>query len=395
MPESFSSSSSSSSSSPPEIGVGASDTVLLAVSGVGFCLMALTMFFYIIPKLKNANELLDDEDELDENGKPISYDEKLARITDVSSLNRAQRRARARHIMKQKRKEDGNVVAQQQQQQQQDGNNDEPPVQDIPPMNDNNDNNHQHHNLRHLSRKERTERAKQKEREERRALESVRRREQQKVEEVLHRQKMEKDRQKAIEAEQQRQHRVKQRETDELVAYQNWRTFLPIIKGAAQEGGTWDTTNRGDDEDNDNNVLTVHEWIKELNEPDSDDDGTSRTKIVTISSLSKRFGAPPEQVRSRIHELLVSGRVAGILEEEQKDVSTTAAATGENSATNDSIAIGENEEDFHDGYFIYVPWKELSLLASQIEKQEDKITLKDMQRICRDHLFSSSYPKKS
>ena len=380
---------SSSSSSPPEIGVGASDTVLLAVSGVGFCLMALTMFFYIIPKLKNANELLDDEDELDENGKPISYDEKLARITDVSNLNRAQRRARARHIMKQQRKEDGNVVAQHQRE---DENNDEPPVQDIPPMNENNNSNHQNHNLRHLSRKERTERAKQKEREERRALESVRQREQQKVEEELHRQKMEKDRQKAIEAEQQRRHRIKQRETDELIAYKNWRTFLPIIRGAAHEGGKLGTTNKRDDGDDDNNVLTVHEWIKELNEPDSDDDGTSRTKIVTISSLSRRCGVPPEQVRSRIHELLVSGRVAGILEEEEKDDSTAAAA-GENGVANDSSVKGAYEEDFHDGYFIYVPWKELSLLASQIEKQEEKITLKDMQRICHDHLFTSSDQK--
>ena len=341
--------------------------------------------------MKNANELLDDEDELDENGRPISYDEKLARIKDVSTLTRAQRRARARHIMKQQRKEDSNVAVQQQQ----DDNNDEPPVQDIPPMNENNNNNHQtHHNLRHLSRKERTERAKQKEREERRAQESLRRREQQKVEDMLHQQKMEKDRQKAIKAEKQRQQRIQQRETDELLAYQKWRTFLPIIKD-----DTLGTTTIRDDgvEDNDNNVLTVQECIKELNEHDKINDGSNRTtKIVTISSLSKRCGVPPEQVRSRIHELLVSGRVTGILEEGKDDPTTTAAPSDEcvaNSSTNGTKT--ENEEDFHDGYFIYVPRNILSVLASEIEKQDDKVTLKDIQQLCRDHLFSSSNPRNS
>lgn len=357
----------SSSTPPPEIGVGASDSILIAVSGVGFCFLAWTVYYYIIPKLKTAHDLRVD---VDENGNEITYDEKLAR-TDVSTLNRAERRARARYIMKQQRKaaqpDGGNgdefavdgqaanggggvnddiAILQQ--------NENEPQVQDIPQIANNN-----HPNLRHLSRKERAERAKQKEREERRALETVRRREQQKVEDELHQRKKEKERQRTIQAEKDRQKRMQQREEDELTAYHQWRTFLPNPQ--SRSGGS-----SGSDD-----VLSVHEWISELNTD------SKKTKIVPISALSKRFGVPPDYVRSRIHELLLIGRITGILE----DNLAGSIATGTMSA----------EERLDDGYFIYVPLEHLSALASSLQK-EDTITRKDVQRMISEHLFTSHAP---
>ena len=79
----------------PEINVSVSDSILLVVSSVGFVILATTIYSIIITRLKTAQEIDEDEE--------TDYDEKLTNA-DVSTLNRAQRRARARHIMKQQRR---------------------------------------------------------------------------------------------------------------------------------------------------------------------------------------------------------------------------------------------------------------------------------------------------
>ncbi|KAL3926484.1 MAG: hypothetical protein SGARI_005591, partial [Bacillariaceae sp.] len=133
----------------PEISVGASDSLLLGVSIVGFLLMAYTIYSIILSKVKSAQEIEDEENE-------TSFEDRLARA-DVSTLTRAQRRARARHIAKQQRRvatgvegldhADGEHNPQQQ-----------PEEQDVPPMEDDT---HHAGSLRHLSRKERQKAAKE------------------------------------------------------------------------------------------------------------------------------------------------------------------------------------------------------------------------------------------
>lgn len=81
-----------------EIGVGFSDTFLLAASLTGLCVLAATAYSIIMVRLKTAKQV-----EADELADGYNYDQSLKQA-DVSKLSRAQRRARARAIMKEQRR---------------------------------------------------------------------------------------------------------------------------------------------------------------------------------------------------------------------------------------------------------------------------------------------------
>ena len=79
----------------PNIGVGVSDAFILTISLIGFVFLGWTIYSIILAKTKTARELeAEDQD--------VSYEDRLAQA-DVSTLNRSQRRARARIMMKKNR----------------------------------------------------------------------------------------------------------------------------------------------------------------------------------------------------------------------------------------------------------------------------------------------------
>jgi hypothetical protein len=240
----------------PDISVGVSDTVLLLVSGAGFVFLAVTIYSIVLAKLKSSEEI-------EEEGKEFNYDEKLANA-DVSTLNRAQRRARARHIMKQQRRitPAGGVLGE---------------------NGDIDDNNQvQENEASHLSRKDRQKAAKSAEKEERRLYENERRQQQQEAQKLAQQEKKERERLMTEKTDEERQARYEQRITEELTDYENWRTFLASPDGS--------------------NVLTVKEWIAEL----------QKSRLVYVKKLAERFDISRETVEERIQHILAASRVTGI-----------------------------------------------------------------------------------
>lgn len=316
----------------PEINVGASDAVLLTISIIGFAMLIVTIYSIIILRLKSAEEINEEE-------KDLSYDERLANA-DVSTLNRAQRRARARHLMKQQRRIDGNVG---------DGAGDVPPaggggvdddgvvdrgavdggglaqlaIADVAGPNVNNSG-----NIRQLSRKERQKAAKAAEREERRLFEEDRRRQQQEAQAVAQREKKEREKRQAERAEIERLARQVQRETEEQTAYEEWKMFLASPDGSKK--------------------ISVLEWIQEL------ETSSSTSRIVYVQDLSNRFHVPSETVIGRIQQLIQAGRIAGIL-------------------------------DCKDQSFLYITWEEMETIASYVRNQ-DEISLDQLAKKSKELL---------
>lgn len=89
------------STANPEVSVGASDSLILAVAITGFSVLAATLYFLLIRPTNAADPTR--RDHHDENGGALlSYGQlKQAKVVD---LNRAQRRARARTIAKEETK---------------------------------------------------------------------------------------------------------------------------------------------------------------------------------------------------------------------------------------------------------------------------------------------------
>ena len=77
------------------------DMTLLSVSVAGFCVLAVTIYKIILAKTGNATSTHNGRD--DNDTEQLTMEERLLRA-DVSTLNRAQRRARAKAIMKEQRR---------------------------------------------------------------------------------------------------------------------------------------------------------------------------------------------------------------------------------------------------------------------------------------------------
>jgi hypothetical protein len=330
--------------------IGASDAVLLAVSFAGFCMLAWSMYSIVLAKLKTAEELRQEAEE-----REISYEERLAKA-DVSTLNRAQRRARAKHIMKQQRRlagADGEMIddplhqeqqlvapQQQQQQQHQQQQHDE----HVPAFHGDS----HHANTQHLlSRKERQKAAKQVELQERKLLEEDRRNEQKKAQEAAKARRKTKELHKTLQMERERKERREQQEADELANYRAWKIFLEnekSIRNNHDENG---------DGQNQSNTITVQEWIGELKE----------NRIVYLSDLADRFEVDESAVHDRIQELLDTSRLCGILEKDDGD-----------------------DESSNYARFLYISANEMSELASFVKSQDQIITPRGFAKHIKEHL---------
>jgi DDRGK domain len=275
----------------PDIAVGASDRLLLGVSFLGFGVMAYLVYNMVLRQVKSARQMRDEERE-----RQTTFEEKLTRA-DVSTLNRAQRRARARLIAKQQRRiatgqdafmmmmdDDDNTIID-------DGDQDQMlEEEDIPPFQEDT---HHTTSLRHLSRKERQKAARQIELQERKVLEEERRKEQEELQKEERLKKRERERQKASQMEEERKKRQEQRAAQEMTAYHSWRIFLPRPKAGAV-----------DEKDLPKGCITVKNWKEEL----------YKDPVVKISELSRRFWVSKQVVRERISELLETDRITGVLE---------------------------------------------------------------------------------
>jgi hypothetical protein len=316
---------------PDNMSIGASDTVLLAVSFAGFCMLAWSIYSIVLAKLKTAQELQQEAEE-----REISYDERLAKA-DVSTLNRGQRRARAKHIMKQQRRlagADGEMIDdplhQEQQlvllQQQQDHD------ENVPAFHGDS----HHANTQHLlSRKERQKAAKQVELQERKLLEEDRRDEQKKAQEAAKARRKAKELHKTLRTEREKKERREQQQAVELSNYRAWKIFLETERSISNNN------NESDDDDGDSrsNAITVLEWIGEL----------KQNRIMYLSDLADRFEVDESAVRDRIQELLDTSRLSGILEKDGDENSSSAR-------------------------FIYICPNEMSKLASFVKSQDQIIT---------------------
>jgi hypothetical protein len=247
-----------------EIGVGFSDAVLIAASVTGFVIMATTVYSLIVMRLKSSKEVAKEE-LAGGNG----YEEQLAHA-DVSTLNRTQRRARARAIMKQQRRALVNTDHLDAEM----GSDDEG-SEDGETVNPTN-------NRAQLSRKERQRAAKATEKDERRVLEDERLEQQKQAQDDAQKQKREKEREDARKQEAARLSEKKQKEEQEIAEFEAWKAFLSSPKRSQ----------------------SVQEWIDEMKD----------RRTVLTTEIATSFELPEEKVVQRIQELIKDGRVAGVME---------------------------------------------------------------------------------
>ncbi|KAL3944598.1 MAG: hypothetical protein SGBAC_001310 [Bacillariaceae sp.] len=239
----------------PEFNIGFSDSVLLIVSILGSVFLAITVHSIVLSKVKSKEEIEAEE---------LTYEDQLVN-SDVSMLTRAQRRARAREIMKQQRR-----VA----------------PTDTPTDSENtlieDENPFETSTGPRLSRKDRQKAAKAAEKEERKRFEDDRRRQQEESQKIARREKQEREQRMSQQAEAERKARQEQRLVEEMVAYKEWKTFLASPDGSAS--------------------LTVKEWIQEL----------QSNRYADVDSLANRFQVDKETVKNRIQVLMNESRIAGI-----------------------------------------------------------------------------------
>ena len=244
------------------------------------------IYTIILLRLKNRAELQQEDEEYLEKKK---YEEILTE-TDVAQLSRAQRRARARHIMKQQRR----VVAPQHQQQpaahgregggggalavlaqhQDDDDNHHP----------DDDDNSSHHPV--LSRKERQRLAKAAEREERKVLEQERKEQQEWAQKQAQQRKLERLEAQARQQEQERLRQVQEKIAADKAKKEAWETFL-VNQGSATK-------------------LLVNDWIQKC----------KMNRFISLDALVEEFAVSLETVRDRIQQLVKEQRVAGVFASE-------------------------------------------------------------------------------
>lgn len=250
----------------PKVGVGFSDKALLTVSVAGFTAMAVVVYCIIIARVKANDELEKGQDDSD-----LDYEDELLR-SDVKTLNRAQRRARAKALMKRQRRADSHT-----------GGGDE---------NDNNQNEqrgqdpqqqHEDSDQPHLSRKERQKAAKAAEKKERQLLDGERQEEQRRAQEAAQEEKKKRLQLEAERAQEEKLRREQEQQEKQRKAFENWETFLAS----------------SDQEES----ISVKEWTEEL----------KVSRIVSIEKLAERFNIDSDKVTKRIRDLVKAGRVTGVI----------------------------------------------------------------------------------
>jgi DDRGK domain len=246
--------------------VGLSDRILVGISIVGFT--TLVYFLHSIVLARGGNVDGDDDDGLSEN-------ERLVRA-DVTTLNRAQRRARAKAIMKDQRR------AQQ-----------PPTPTNGEHANDRDENVNDNvavvetNRIPRLTRKEREQHAKVAEKEERRRFQEQREGEQKQA--LLEAQHKKKERMLAATQRQLDDEQQKASEgTARIERERNlWYTFISSFLG------------------NNLPLMTVSEFL----------DKCQTDRIVDVETIATTYGVTPGYVVDRIATLMSQGRIAGFFQE--------------------------------------------------------------------------------
>ena len=273
-------------SNEPEYEVGVSDTTILIISVVGFGVMTVLVYFIIVARTKSADELENDD------GNDIDYEEELLKA-DVKNLNRAQRRARAKALMKRQRRAPNSGTDAPLDRNDENNNNDQLALMEE----EGGENDDLYNSATHLSRKERNAAAKATERKARHLLEEERREDQRRAMQTA---KEEKRKRLQLEEEKAREDRIARdlaKERQKQEDYNRWNIFLASPKDAAK-------------------MITVEEWVQELN-GDGNNHPSSKSSIVSLDTLTSRFDVSLEVTTNRIRQLVQEGRVTGILDEEQ------------------------------------------------------------------------------
>jgi hypothetical protein len=264
--------------SDSEIGIGFSDRILLGVSIVGF-----TALVYIVHSLlsglRGGGTGSDDDNHHDADG--LTDEERLLRCTDVNSLNRTQRRVRAKAIMKEQRRVHHPSVELVMEDNDENGGDAGPVAEDVAVPT---------HRvpLPILSRKERQQQAKVAEKEERRLFQDERELQQKLVQLEAQRQKKERliaATQRLLEEEQKKAIEEATREENERDL---WYTF--IVTTASNE-----TTLV---------KKSVAEFVQEC----------QKNRVVDIQKMASQYNVEPSYITDRIKQLIADGRIAGFFQ---------------------------------------------------------------------------------
>lgn len=227
------------------------------------------MFSVIMIRLKTREEI---EKESDQN-----YEARLVR-SDVDGLSRAERRARARAIMKQQRRVQ---PERRNDQHAQGGEEDARQVVAVPAVEPEDVDDDLAPAGGQMSRKERLKRAKATEKEERKLMQEQRQKHQQTVELTAQQERRDRESRLMVELESERQQQRRVREEAEQKLLSEQKTFLSTHSSS----------------------LTVEEWISEL----------QVMRSMSIDDMARRFQVPSELVVGRIKELIKQQRVTGII----------------------------------------------------------------------------------
>lgn len=285
---------------PPETqgdasAVALSDKTLLVVSLTGFIVLATTLYFVLIRPSKCADELDDRE-----GGSGINYDDELDHA-DVRTLNRAQRRARARNRMKKNRRIDPRPPGQQHNQGEgEDGAGDGDgaaaaagAVADADQMHQllldadapaaqGSDGEQDDYNHR-LSRKERAKLAKAAEREERRLYEKERQVAKKKAEAAAAAERKEREKDKEAAALEEKKRRALEAEEHERADHREW---IMLFAGSQNHSTT-----------------TVKDFIERARQ----------RKIWPIGDMAGEYGVTANEAQSRLEQLISDDRLFGIV----------------------------------------------------------------------------------
>jgi len=318
----------------PKAEVPFSDSLLLSVSVAGFCVLAVTVYKIILAKTsKNGggDETNDPDGDAD-----LTPEEWLVRRANVATLNRAQRRARAKAMMKEQRRAAPVVqhqpVAGEGEQQ-----------QVVAEAEENDDNNH--HPL--LSRKERQAAAKALEREERLRYQSERQRQQEQALQAAQRLK-----QNRRAAEQQSKHEAavaEQRRRDAERAA--WETFLSSSTCAAK-------------------TQSVDEFVQQAH---SSTAAANHDRAVRLAAVASDFDVTVDVVAERLEQLVREGRLAGFFDD------------------NDNTDNNDNDNPSPTTFVVVAP-EELEQMAAAIMKQ-GTVTLSEIATLCETVLRRNSDPQ--
>ena len=271
----------------PSMEIGFSNETLLITSLLGFTLLfaSLACLCHFSP----SQAKYDERDGANDDDDGDNYD-RLLEDADVSTLNRAQRKARAKLLMKKKRKKHNNNNNEQQQ----GGDDGVVNAADVDEQQEHNEINEgqDQGQTSSLSRKERQKAAKEEERLYRREYEEIRKL---KIKDEMERREAKeqrlKEKKELVELEKQKA------QEEEL---QSWKYMF---------GGSSSTAVRRKDDESNRMTVTVDEFVKELNE----------TQVIKLNDTAIKFQVSVEELVDRLKQLEEEGRIEhGIIDTKRK-----------------------------------------------------------------------------